>query len=290
MKLRILSAVLIVLITVFPCSAKLLHFDGLVNNTTSSEGTKSLDGLTRYADGTMAVGTSGDRNYTYQYDATIVIASDNSPSSIVPDNNTTGTGAWVLIPPGQIPDDECHLYGEDNDLQVCWDSAAGLWEWRDSNDVPMATFDPSNGRFTPTQVGSAGFPNFELLTYDPSDGRPYLTDITGDTHTLVTAELKNTLINNYTAGCTDKVFEMPVANYGWLTTFICGCSADITITPNGSEQYEFNQATMAGGESVVATSCTIGSSVTFYSYAVGASTYAVKGFSSYSDFDEETPP
>jgi len=63
----------------------------------------SLDGITSgatgYNDADVASVLVSDVEYYYIYDATKVAAADADPSIIVPDDNVTGTGAWVLQAP-----------------------------------------------------------------------------------------------------------------------------------------------------------------------------------------------
>lgn len=65
-------------------------------------GAGSLDGITAgsttgYEHGSIALVNSGGNLYIHIYDSTITAASERSPITIIPDDNTSGIGAWVLV-------------------------------------------------------------------------------------------------------------------------------------------------------------------------------------------------
>lgn len=62
-------------------------------------GAYSVDSITGYADNDVCITMVGDVSYLHQYDSSKSAAADNSPWIIVPDDNSTGTGAWVLQRP-----------------------------------------------------------------------------------------------------------------------------------------------------------------------------------------------
>jgi hypothetical protein len=61
-------------------------------------GTDSLDGIAvaTLSDGDFAFGIIGGLHHSYFYDESLSIGANNSPYQIIPDDNGTGTGAWVL--------------------------------------------------------------------------------------------------------------------------------------------------------------------------------------------------
>lgn len=61
-------------------------------------GTAALDGrnVASLEDGHLALGYSGTTYYVYKYDASSA-AAESSPTVIIPNDNATGTGAWIQI-------------------------------------------------------------------------------------------------------------------------------------------------------------------------------------------------
>jgi hypothetical protein len=131
------------------------------------------------------------------------------------------------------------------------------------------------------QISAAGIPVFDLVDSELND--------TSTPHLLTTAELKNTLINSYNATPEAKEYDFPVANEGWMFTVVCGTTSNITLDPNGTEQWTLNGTAASAGEALVNEACTVGESITCFSLETGASTYSVFCESKYTDWEEDTP-
>jgi len=80
---------------------------------------------------------------------------------------------------------------------------------------------------------------------------------TSDPHTLTEAELKNTILSNSESTGADE-WDFPARGEGWNFMFIKEADQNITLDPNGSEQYYFRTdnsaySQLAAGEAIVNT-------------------------------------
>jgi hypothetical protein len=108
-------------------------------------------------------------------------------------------------------------------------------------------------------------------------------DDTSDPHTLITAEVKNKIITNSESVGADE-WDFPAIAEGWNFIFVIEAAQNVTLDPNGTEQWYLNGTQMAAGEAIVNTSPTVGESIACFSTET-----AVYCESKYSDFAEESP-
>jgi hypothetical protein len=111
---------------------------------------------------------------------------------------------------------------------------------------------------------------------------PELND-TSDPHTLIEAELKNKILSNSESSGADE-WDFPAIAEGWNFIFIIEAAQNVTLDPNGTDQWYLNGTQMSAGEAIVNTSPTVGESIACFS--TESSVYCE---SKYSDFAEETP-
>jgi len=82
-------------------------FIGLTGGTDTSLDRYDNSGTDAYVDGNIAVGSDGSGNfYAYTYDEDLVQA-EEPPTYIVPDDNSTGTGCWVLLTTSSVTVGTC---------------------------------------------------------------------------------------------------------------------------------------------------------------------------------------
>jgi hypothetical protein len=108
-------------------------------------------------------------------------------------------------------------------------------------------------------------------------------DDDSDPHTLIAAEVKNKIITNSESVGADE-WDFPARAEGWNFIFIIEAAQNVTLDPNGTEQWYLNGTQMAAGEAIVNTSPTVGESIACFSTET-----AVFCESKYSDFAEESP-
>jgi hypothetical protein len=100
---------------------------------------------------------------------------------------------------------------------------------------------------------------------------------------LIAAEVKNKIITNSESVGADE-WDFPARAEGWNFIFIIEAAQNVTLDPNGTEQWYLNGTQMAAGEAIVNTSPTVGESIACFS-----TESAVYCESKYSDFAEESP-
>jgi hypothetical protein len=108
-------------------------------------------------------------------------------------------------------------------------------------------------------------------------------DDDSDPHTLIAAEVKNKIITNSESVGADE-WDFPAIAEGWNFIFIIEAAQNVTLDPNGTDQWYLNGTQMAAGEAIVNTSPTVGESIACFSTET-----AVFCESKYSDFAEESP-
>jgi hypothetical protein len=108
-------------------------------------------------------------------------------------------------------------------------------------------------------------------------------DDTSDPHTLIAAEVKNKIITNSESVGADE-WDFPAIAEGWNFIFIIEAAQNVTLDPNGTDQWYLNGTQLSAGEAIVNTSPTVGESIACFS--TESSVYCE---SKYSDFAEETP-
>jgi hypothetical protein len=108
-------------------------------------------------------------------------------------------------------------------------------------------------------------------------------DDDSDPHTLIAAEVKNKIITNSESTGADE-WDFPAIAEGWNFIFIIEAAQNVTLDPNGTDQWYLNGTQMAAGEAIVNTSPTVGESIACFS--TESSVYCE---SKYSDFAEESP-
>jgi len=128
------------------------------------------------------------------------------------------------------------------------------------------------------ESSSVYFKSIELSTIELDE----LSDTTGD-RLLTDAELKSNVISNKGAtGAT--VFNMPALAEGRNFEVIIEAAQNISIVPNGTEQFYLNGTQMAAGEAIVNEAPTVAESI------VCITTETAWYFESkYSDFAQDTP-
>ena len=114
-------------------------------------GTGALDAITSsyYADGSIAFGVVSGVHYPYQYDASET-GSENSPYYIIPDDNVSGTGAWVLVMP-QGP--FSHVSARTDAGQSIESGTAEIIIFEDEDWDDLGEYDTDTGLFTATYAG-----------------------------------------------------------------------------------------------------------------------------------------
>jgi len=104
-----------------------------------------------------------------------------------------------------------------------------------------------------------------------------------DPHSLVVRELHNIILTNSESAGADE-WDFPARAEGWNFIFIIEAAQNVTLDPNGAEQWYLNGTQLAAGEAVVNTAPTVGESITCFS-----TESAVYCESAYADWTEETP-
>ena len=127
--------------------------------------------------------------------------------------------------------------------------------------------------------GDWHFAYIELPTLEMDD----LND-TSSPHTLLESELKNKVLSNgNTSGACE--LDFPARGEGWNFTYVIEAAYNVTLDPNGTEQWYLNGTQMAAGEAIVNESPTVGESI--YCYSTERAVYCE---SKYTDWEEDTPP
>jgi hypothetical protein len=205
----------------------------------------SLDGiLTATIDDTdLATGYSSDTYYVYIYDASSVLA-ESSPGVIIPDDNVSGTGAWIQaggISFGQkaAPDSIGLKEGT---------TAGGLYKHSISGS------DLSANRSTTMPDYDGGIPASTVVS---STGGLAVNTIGTFTVPITTNPYSFTAANLYNSvlwyGATGEVDLDP--GVGDMATIIYNTGAfTITIDPNGSEAIVRDGTAQTGGVSITLSS------------------------------------
>lgn len=106
---------------------------------------------------------------------------------------------------------------------------------------------------------------------------------TSDPHTLIAAELQNKILTNSESVGADE-WDFPARAEGWNFMFIIEAAQNVTLDPNGTEQWYLNGVQMAAGEAIVNTAPTVGEVLECIS-----TESAVYCESNDPDWQEETP-
>lgn len=106
---------------------------------------------------------------------------------------------------------------------------------------------------------------------------------TSDPHTLIVSELKNTILTNSESTGADE-WDFPARTEGWSFIFIIEAAQNITLDPNGTEQWYLNGTQLSAGEAIVNSAPTVGESIMCYSTESN-----VFCESDDADWQEETP-
>lgn len=106
---------------------------------------------------------------------------------------------------------------------------------------------------------------------------------TSDPHLLTVEELMNSNISNGESIGADE-WDFPARTEGWNFCFIIEVAQNVTLKPNGTEQWYFNGVQMSAGESIVNNSPTIGEKI-----CCTSTEQIVEWNSKYTDWAQETP-
>jgi hypothetical protein len=133
----------------------------------------------------------------------------------------------------------------------------------------------SPGMTSPTTISLDAIPVDTLVASELND--------TSDPHTLTTSELMAHILSNSESTGADE-WDFPARSEGWNFTFIIEAVQNVTLDPNGTEQWYLNGTQMAAGEAIVNEAPTIGESISCIS-----TEDAVYCKSNDSDWAEDTP-
>ena len=140
-----------------------------------------------------------------------------------------------------------------------------------------------------------GYDGSDYFALWDEDGTIYMSSIstptlkaselndTSDPHTLIAAEVKNKILTNSESTGADE-WDFPARTEGWNFTFVIEAAQNVTLDPNGTEQWYLNGTQMAAGEAIVNTSPTVGESL--FCYSTESDVFCE---SKYSDFTEASP-
>lgn len=104
-----------------------------------------------------------------------------------------------------------------------------------------------------------------------------------DPHTLIVEELKNAILSNSESTGADE-WDFPARTENWSFMFIIEAAQNVTLDPNGTEQWYLNGVQMAAGEAIVNSAPTVGEAIECIS-----TESAVYCESNDPDWQEETP-
>jgi hypothetical protein len=133
-----------------------------------------------------------------------------------------------------------------------------------------------------------GTPAYELeVNGNMTGGTPTLLASelgdTSDPHLLVIGELRNTILTNSESVGADE-WDFPARAEGWNFMFVIEAVQNVTLDPNGTEQWYLNGVQLAAGEAIVNTAPTVGEAIECVS-----TESAVYCESNDPDWQEETP-
>ena len=106
---------------------------------------------------------------------------------------------------------------------------------------------------------------------------------TSDPHLLTVDEIKGSIITNSESVGADE-WDFPARTEGWNFIYVIEAAQNVTLDPNGTEQWYLNGTQLAAGEAIVNAAPAVGASLTCFSTET-----AVYCESKYAAFAEETP-
>jgi len=177
-------------------------------------------------------------------------------------------------------------------------AAKSLADFITIQSTPLSTGDKgwvtdSGIRYLFIYDGSSSATHDSPLVLQPSDspatgrwlydgGTLVATAFTANT-TLTVIQLWNQTLSN--AGASGALeFDFPARTEGWNFIFVLEAVQNVTLDPNGSEQWYLNGDQLAAGEAIENTSPVIGESI--FCYSTGSNVFCE---SSSPNFVEETP-
>jgi len=182
--------------------------------------------------------------------------------------------AWTSEPPSPV---NGYIYRADNSG---WDPASV-----DDTDDYFVVYSSEDSAYYAffTVRGEILISSIEMLEYIPAA----IEDQSGN-RTLLTSEIKGSLLTNYDAG-EALVYDFPVAEHGINFMY---CIVDIyavDLTPYSGKQWYYNGALMTADEPIVNDDPALGECVTCWSMQTGESTWAMFCVSEEADWKQESP-